>query len=53
MTTTPTSSPPAEPSRLLQLPAELLLMILSQLDYFGLKRVGRVCKAFDTLVKVR
>ncbi|KPV71976.1 uncharacterized protein RHOBADRAFT_56119 [Rhodotorula graminis WP1] len=51
MSTAPTSSPLVKPSRISQLPAELLLMILGQLDYFDLKRVRRVCKAFDTLVK--
>ncbi|GAA5891698.1 hypothetical protein JCM8208_007372 [Rhodotorula glutinis] len=51
MITTPTSSLPVKPSRLLQLPAELLLITLGQLDYSDLKRVRGVCKAFDTLVK--
>ncbi|GAA5853044.1 hypothetical protein JCM9279_003792 [Rhodotorula babjevae] len=51
MTTAPSASPPVEPSRLLQLPTELLLMILGEFDYHGLQRVRRVCKAFDTLVK--
>lgn len=40
-------------SPLLQLPPELLVGILSDLDYFDLVRLTRVCRAVKEILEVR